>query len=112
MSDNYKDFPTQYVGARSKPLRGGLTSTWSGKLGGGENPYGIFINFDGATEMAAPSNNSIAFVLVKCLYKKDMEKIQEGHQQAIEEYEQVVALLDNLQDSNKNPASLKFWITG
>lgn len=41
-----------------------------------------------------------------------MEKIQEGHQQAIEEYEQVVALLDDLQDSNKNPASLKFWITG
>ena len=36
MSDNYKDFPTQYVGARSKPLRGGLTSTWSGILGGGE----------------------------------------------------------------------------
>lgn len=64
LRDNFKDFSTHYARPRSQMLGDGLTSTWSGMLGGGKNPYGIFINLDGVIEMAASSNNSIPVALV------------------------------------------------
>ena len=54
-------------------------------LGRTKNPHDIFINLDGSIEMAVRSKKPKAISLIKWLSKKGVEKIQEEHQQTIEE---------------------------
>ena len=64
--------------------------------------------------MTVRSNKPKADVLIKWFSEKGMEKkIQEEHQQAIEEYEQAVALFsDDLQDRDKQAQDIKYEIVG
>ena len=67
-------------------------------LGKTKNPHDVFISLDGSIEMTARSKKPKAFALVKWLRKKGVEKIQEERQQAIEEKDVAIALLnDDLQ---------------
>ena len=50
---------------------------------------------DGSIEMAVQSKRPKAVALVKWFTKKGMEKIQEEHQQAIEEKDATIALLND-----------------
>ena len=56
-------------------------------LGKRKNPYDAFVNLDGALEIAVRSRKLKAVVLVKWLAKKGVEKLQEDHQKAIEEWD-------------------------
>lgn len=47
-----------------------LCFTWSGMLGGGKNLQDVFIDLDGAIEMAIQSKNPKAVALVKWSSKK------------------------------------------
>ena len=68
-------------------------------LGSGKNLHGIFINFDGAIEIAIRSKKTKAVELVKWLTKKGVEKIQEEHQLVIDEKDATRALInDDLQE--------------
>ena len=78
---NFKDFPLHYTLHILDLQGGGLTTP----LGRAKSPHDIFINLDGSMEIAVRSKKSKAVALVKWLTKKDIEKIQEEHQQAIEE---------------------------
>ena len=69
----------------------GLTPSF----GGTKNPHDIFINLNGSIEIAVRSKKPKAVALVKWLTKKGMEKIQEEHQQAIEEKDATIALLND-----------------
>ena len=63
-----------------------------------KNPYDIFINLDGSIEMAVRSKKRKTVFLLKWLTKKGIEKIQEEHQQVIEEKDAALAFLtDDLQ---------------
>ena len=64
-------------------------------LGREKNLDNIFINLDGAIEMAVPSKKLKAVALVKRLTKKSVEKIQEEHLQAIEKKDATIALLNH-----------------
>ena len=64
-------------------------------LGRTKNPHDILINLDGSIEMAVRSKKPKAVALVKWLTKKGMEKIQEEHQQVIEEKDATIALLND-----------------
>ena len=54
--------------------------------GGGKNPHDAFVNLDSALEIAVRSRKLKAVALVKWLYKKGVEKIQDEHQRAITEH--------------------------
>ena len=72
------------------------------------NPHDIFINLDGAIEMAVPSKKFKAVALVKWLTKKAVEKIQEKHQQAIEKKDATIALLnDDLKNCEHDNVALQ-----
>ena len=76
-----------------------MTGTRFGMLGGGKNLHGIFINLDGAIEIAIRSKRTKAVELVKWLTKKGVEKIQEEHQLVIDEKDATLALInDDLQE--------------
>lgn len=76
-----------------------MTGTRFGMLGSGKNLHGIFINFDGAIEIAIQSKKTKAVELVKWLTKKGVEKIQEEHQLVIDEKDATLALInDDLQE--------------
>ena len=77
--DNFKDFSSHHVCPRSEIE--GVSVTYP--LGRTKNSDYIFINLDSAIQIAARSNKPKAVALVKWLTKKCIEKIQEGHQQAI-----------------------------
>ena len=64
-------------------------------LGRTKNPPDIFINLNGSIEIAVRSKKPKAVALVKWLTKKGMEKIQEEHQQVIEEKDATIALLND-----------------
>ena len=67
-------------------------------LGRAKNPYNIFINLDGSIEMAVCSKKPRGVALVKWLIKKSIKKIQEENEQAIEEKDAAIPLLnDDLQ---------------
>ena len=90
--DNFMHFQQHNTHAKSEVLAVGLTSTWSGMLGGGKNPQDVVIELDVAIEIAVETKKPKAYIL---------HKIQE-HQQAIEEHEQAIALLkDNLRNCDK-----------
>ena len=55
-----------------KVLSVGLTRTWSGMLGGSKNPQNIFINLDGAIEIAVQSKKPRTVALIKWLSKKSI----------------------------------------
>ena len=60
-----------------------------------KSPHDIFINLNGSIEIAVRSKKPKAVALVKWLTKKGMEKIQEEHQQVIEEKDATIALLND-----------------
>lgn len=64
-----------YTHTGTEILGPGQSSTWFSMLGGRKNPHDIFINLDGAIEIAAQSKKSKAVGLVKWLTKKGIEKI-------------------------------------
>ena len=59
-----------------------------------KNSHDIFINFDGSIEMAVRSKKPKAVALVKWITEKDIEKIQEEHQQAITGRENQIQALE------------------
>ena len=64
-----------------------------------KDPHDIFLSINGAREVEVRSNKPKAVELVKWLAKKGVQKIQEEHQQAIEEKDNALALLnDDLQE--------------
>ena len=79
IKNNFKDFPSHYTRLRSGLEGDGHTFS----LGSTKNLHDIFFNLDGSIEMAVQSKKPKAVTLVKSLTKKDVEKIQEEHQQAI-----------------------------
>ena len=76
-------------------------------LGGRKNPHDIFINLDGAIEIAAQSKKSKAVGLVKWLTKKGIEKIQEEHHYVIEEKDEKDAAVDLISNDLYKPLSMK-----
>ena len=68
--NKFRDFQLHSTHAKSEVLAVGLTSAWSGMLGGGKDPQDVFINLDGAIEMAIQSKKSKAVAVVKWLSKK------------------------------------------
>ena len=76
---NFKDFPSHYTRLRSVLEAGDQASS----LRKTKNRHDIFINLDGSIELAARSKKLKAVALVKLLTRKDIEKIQEEHQEAI-----------------------------
>ena len=75
----FTEFSLHRTHPRSEIEDGGVTET----LGRAKNPDDIFINLDSATETDVRSKKVKAVALVKWLIKKDVEKIQEDHQQAV-----------------------------
>ena len=75
----FKEFSLHHTHPRPEIEDGGVTET----LGRAKNPDDIFINLDSATETDVRSKKVEAVALVKWLTKKDVEKIQEDHQQAV-----------------------------
>ena len=63
-------------------------------LGRVKNHHDIFINLDSVIEIAVRSKKPKAVALVKWLTKKVVEKIQEEHQQAIEEKDNQIQALE------------------
>ena len=76
---NFKDFPSHYTRLRSVLEAGDQASS----LRKTKNRHDIFINLDGSIEIAVRSKKLKAVALVKLLTRKDIEKIQEEHQEAI-----------------------------
>ena len=70
-------------------------------LGRTKNPHGIFINLDGAAEIAACSKKSEAVALVEWLSKKGIEKIQEKHQQAITGRDNQIKVLESTTEKHQ-----------
>ena len=65
----------------------------TGLLGRVKNSHDVFINLDGFMEMVVRSKKPKAVLLVKCLAKMGVEKIQEEHQLAITDcHNQIQAL--------------------
>ena len=52
-----------------------------------KNPHDAFVNLDGALEISVRSRKPKAVALVKWLAKKGVEKLEEDHQKAIEEWD-------------------------
>ena len=77
--DNFKEFSSHHAHPRSEIGGVGVTNT----LGRAKDHHDIFINLDGAIEIAVHSKKPKAVALVNCLTKKGVEKIQEEHQQVI-----------------------------
>ena len=75
--DNFKEFSSHHAHPRSEIEGVSVMDTlWRAK-----NPHDIFINLDGAIEIAVRSKKPRAVALIKWLTKKGVEKID--HQQAI-----------------------------
>ena len=55
-----------------KVLAVGLSSTWSGMLRGNKNPQDIFINLDGAIEIAVQCKKPKTVALIKWISKKNI----------------------------------------
>ena len=105
IKNNFKDFPLHYTRPRSGLEGVGLTPS----LRKTKNPHDIFINLDGSIEMAVRSKKPKAVALVKWLNKKGIEKIQEEHQQVIEEKDAALALLtDDLQSRDNQIQAIKY----
>ena len=68
--DNFKDLQLHSTHAKSEVLAVGLTRTWLGKLGGDKNPQDVFIDFEGAIEMAMQSKKAQR----SCLGKMALQK--------------------------------------
>ena len=64
-------------------------------LGRAKNHHDVFINLESAIEIAVLSKKPKAVALEKWLTRKDVEKIQEEDQQAIEEKDATIAHRDN-----------------
>ena len=108
IKNNFKDFSSHYTCPRSDLKGVGLIPSF----GRTKNPHDIFINMDGSIEMAVRSKKPKAVGLVKWLTKKCMEKIQEEHQQAIEEKDATIALLsDDLKNCEYENIGLQVKIT-
>ena len=74
-----------------------------------KNLHDIFINLDGSIEMTVQSKKRKAVFLLKWLTKKDLEKIQEEHQQAIEEKDAALAFLtDDLQSRDNQIQAIQY----
>ena len=63
--------------------------------GGGKNLHDVFVNVDGALEIAVRSRKPKAVALVKWLVKKGVEKLQEEDQIQTEEKDAAIALLND-----------------
>ena len=87
---NFKGFPSHYTCPRSDLEAGGRAPS----LRKTKNPHDIFINLDGSIEMAVRSKKPKAVALVKWITEKDIEKIQEEHQQAITGRENQIQALE------------------
>ena len=70
-------------------------------LGRTKNPHDIFINLNGSIEMAVESKKPKTVALVKWLSKKGVEKIQEEHQQAIEEKKNQIQVLEHTNEKHQ-----------
>ena len=81
---NFKDIKTT---SRLEIMGQGQPLPQSGMRGGSINPHDAFVNIDGALEMVVRSREPKAVALVKWLTKKGVEKLQEDHQKAIEEWD-------------------------
>ena len=67
----------------------------------GQNWHDAFVSLDSAIEIVTRSRKPKAVELNKWLVKKGVEKIQEDHQQAIEEKDSALALLNDDLDSSE-----------
>ena len=94
---NFKDFPSHYTQLRSDLEGDGQASS----LGRTKYLYDIFINLDGSLEMTARSKKPKAVALVKWLSKKGVEKIQEEHQQGIEEKDNQIQALEHTNEKHQ-----------
>ena len=93
IKNNLKDLPSHNTRLRLDLERDSQASP----LGRMKNP----INLDGSIEMAIRSKKPIAVALVKWLSKKDVEKIQEEHQQAIEEKDNQIKALEHTNEKHQ-----------
>ena len=74
-----------------------------------KSPHDTFINLDGSIEMAVRSKKLKKVALVKWPTKKGTEKIQEEHQQAIEEKDAALAsLTDHLQGHDNQIKAIQY----
>ena len=98
-----RDFSSRYTRPRLDLKGVSLTPSF----GGTKNPHDIFINLNGSIKIAVRSKKPKAVALVKWLTKKGMEKIQEEHQQAIEEKDETIALLNDDRNSEYENVGLQ-----
>ena len=101
--------------SRSKLIEPGakMNPTRSGMLGGGKNPYDAFVDLDAALEIVVRSRNPKAIELAKWLTRKDVEKVAEEHQKAIDEKDMQIALLnDDFAGSQDIVRHLEYTKTG
>ena len=97
IKNNFKDFPSHFTHLRSDIERDGQVSP----LGRTKSPHDIFINLDGSVEIALRSKKPKAVAVVKWLSKKGVEKIQEEHQQAIEEKDNQIQALEHKNEKHQ-----------
>ena len=88
---NFKDIKTT---TRLEIMGQGQPLPRSGMRGGGKNPHDAFVNVDGALEMLVRSRKPKAVALVKWFTKKGVEKLEEDHQKAIEEWDTRIQAID------------------
>ena len=93
--------------AANADIRMGISRTPT--LGRAENAHDIFINLDGAIQVAVQSKKPTAVALVKWLTKKGAEKVEKERQQAIEEHDQEIALLhDDLKECDNQIQATRY----
>ena len=97
IKNNFKDFPSHFTRLRSDVEGDGQVSL----LGRTKSPHDIFINLDGSVEIALRSRKPKAVAVVKRLSKKGVEKIQEEHQQAIEEKDNQIQALEHKNEKHQ-----------
>ena len=93
IKNNLKDLPSHNTRLRLD-LEGDSQASPLGRM---KNP----INLDGSIEMTVRSKKPIAVALVKWLSKKDVEKLQEEHQQAIEEKDNQIKALEHTNEKHQ-----------
>ena len=103
--NNFKELYWYF--AANADIRMGISRTPT--LGRAENAHDIFINLDGAIQVAVQSKKPTAVALVKWLTKKGAEKVEKERQQAIEEHDQEIALLhDDLKECDNQIQATRY----
>ena len=80
------DIRHMFKGIKTMPRLEIMGGVQNPSLGKRKNLHDAFVNLDSALEIAVRSRKLKAVALVKWLYKKGVEKIQDEHQRAITEH--------------------------